>query len=248
MIKGVIIDDEKGARDIIKILLQSIKGNFKVVAEADGVTTGIDAINKHQPDFIFLDIKMRDGSGFDLLKKIDHINFEVVFITAYNNYAIEAFKFSAFDYILKPFNKEDLQKIISKLEAHFSGREKNNEKKLKVLVENYDSKGQVKKLVIKNIEGFEVIEIDNIIRLEADSNYTHFYTINKRKLTASKNIGEYENLLKEHGFFRIHQSSLVNLRHIIGFQKNDGGIVKMVNGDQLKISRLKKAEFLSKFH
>ena len=248
MIKGIIIDDEKGAREAIDTLVKKYSTKIEIVAQASDIETGLKAISIYKPDFIFLDIQFRNGTGFDLLNKINTINFEIIFITAFNTYALEAFKFSAFNYILKPINVPAFCEILNKLESQISKLKENLEPRFKVLIENNDDNGQVNKLIVKNIDGFEVVEIKDIVRLEADRNYTHFITMSGKKLTTSKNIGEYENLLKQYGFFRIHQSSLVNLRHITSYQKSDGGLVKMISGDLLKISRLKKSEFLQQFN
>lgn len=247
MINALIIDDEKGARFILRGLIEKHFDNIHIVGEADGIETGIEAIKKHQPDLVFLDIQMRKGTGFDLLNQLDTINFEVIFITAYNQYAVDAFKLSAFGYLLKPIKIKELENVIDRLQEKILLHQQNTDKRLKVLIENYGSEGEVQKLIIANTDGFEVIEIKHIIRLEGDGNYTHFILENDKKMTSTKNIGEYEKLLNKYGFFRIHQSTLINLRHVAGYIKGDGGLVKMTDGKSLKVSRDRKKSFLEKF-
>lgn len=247
MINSLIIDDEKGARFVIRDLVAKHFKGIEIVGEADGVESGIEAIYKHKPDFIFLDIQMRTGTGFDLLEKIKEINFEVIFVTAYNEYALDAFKFSAFGYLLKPIKTQDFCDVVGKLEANLLSSKKDLNKRLKVLVENYGDGGKVQKLVIPNIEGFQIVKIATIIRLEGDGNYTHFVTTENKKITATKNIGEYEKLLNNYGFFRIHQSTIINLSYVEKYLKEDGGKVEMIDGVSLKISRYRKSAFLNRF-
>lgn len=248
MIKAVIIDDEKDARFLLRNLLEKKFGNqVKILGEAEDVEPGIALIEKHNPELVFLDVQMKKGTGFDLLNKLDKVNFEVIFITAYNQYAVDAFKFSAFGYLMKPIKSKDLSDVISKLENHLSGFKKDNSKRLKVLIENYGSEGDIQKLIIPNVDGFQVVPIADIIRLEGDRNYTHFILIGDKKITTSKSLGEYEELLNNHGFFRIHQSTIVSLRHIIAYLKEGGGNVEMIDGGIMKISRHRKVDFLERF-
>lgn len=247
MIEAIIIDDEKGARFVLRDLLEKHFNNIKIVAEADGVKTGIDVIKKYKPNLVFLDVQMRKGTGFDLLNELDPINFEVIFVTAHNQYAIDAFKLSAFGYLLKPIKVKELGEVISKLQEKVLLHQQNADKRLKVLIENYGSDGEIQKLIISNTDGFEVVDIKQVIRLEGDGNYTHFVINKNKKMTSTKNIGEYEKILDSYGFFRIHQSTLINLRHVKGYIKGGGGFVKMSDGQSLKISRDRKKSFLNKF-
>ncbi|MDX2360729.1 MAG: LytTR family DNA-binding domain-containing protein [Crocinitomicaceae bacterium] len=249
MIKAIIIDDEKDARFLLRNLLEKKFGKqIKILAEAEDVEPGIEAIEKHKPDLVFLDIQMKKGTGFDLLNKLGTVDFEVIFITAYDQYAVDAFKFSAFGYLLKPIKTKDLAEVISKLEVHMAESNRETAKRLKILVENYGSEGDIQKIIIPNVEGFQVVKIADIIRLEGDRNYTHFIVQNNKKITTSKSLGEYEELLNDCGFFRIHQSTIVSLRHITGYVKGDGGSVVMVDGETLKVSRHRKSEFLERFN
>ena len=247
MIKAIIIDDEKDARFILRSLVEKHLSNITIVAEADGVETGEEIIKTHNPDLVFLDIQMRTGTGFDLLNKLGNVNFEVIFITAYNQYAVDAFKFSAFGYLLKPIKTRELKDVVGKLENRLKSQQKGVNQRLKVLVENYGNEGEIQKLIINNVEGFQVVKINQIIRLEGDRNYTHFILEGNKKITTSKNIGEYEQLLNDYGFFRIHQSTIISLRHVTAYQKGDGGMVEMTDGKSVKVSRYRKEEFLKRF-
>lgn len=248
MIKTVIIDDENDARFLLKNQLQKHFSNaIKIVGEGGDVDTGIKIIEEKQPDLVFLDIKMHKGTGFDLLDAIKDINFEVVFITAYDNYAVEAFRISAFGYLLKPIKARELREVVDKLIYHFEKRKETVNKRLNVLIENYGDEGQIQKLIIANIEGFRVLTIENIIRLEGDRNYTHFVVEGEKKILTTKSLGTYEDLLIQYGFFRIHQSTIINLRHVKGYIKGDGGKVEMTDGEFLQVSRHRKAQFIHRF-
>jgi two-component system, LytTR family, response regulator len=249
MLRALIIDDENNARFL---LAELIKRNFAdrvtVVGEANDVDTGLVAIEKFQPDLVFLDIKMQKGTGFDLLEALKTVDFEVVFVTAYDNFAIKAFDFAAFGYLLKPVKSSDLGNVITRLEKQARRLKEGTDQRIKVLIDNYgDESGKLKRIVISNMEGFKVVDITDIVRLEASSNYTNFVLTRDRKIMVSRTLGEYEELLQAHGFFRIHQSHIVNLRHVEAYLKTDGGQVKMTDGHLLTISRNKKASFMRRF-
>lgn len=247
MIKAVIIDDEKDARFMLRNQLERhFSERVKILGEADDVQPGMQLINQEKPNLVFLDVRMQKGTGFDLLSQIENPQFEVVFVTAYNQYAVEAFKFSAFGYLLKPIKASDLDDILTRFEAH-SSKQKQEDPRLKVLIENYGDEGKIHKLVVSNVDGFQVVEIKNIIRLEGDGNYTHFIVSDQGRITSSKSLGEYEKMLTEYGFFRVHQSTVVNLRQVRGYKKGDGGFVEMSDGESVNVSRHRKAEFLSRF-
>ena len=248
MMKCVIIDDEADARFLLSnIIHKNFKDQVEIVAEADNIADGINVIKKHQPEVVFLDIRMREGTGFDLLEKIEDKNFEVVFVTAFDHYAIKAIQFSAFGYLMKPIKIKELKHVVETLNVHFASQKESVSKRLKVLIENYGDDRKIKKLVIPNMEGFKVVAIEDIIRLEGDRNYTNFVVSENKKITSTKTLGEYETLLVDFGFFRIHQSTIVNLRHVKGYVKGDGGSVEMTDGKQLQVSRHRKANFVKRF-
>ncbi len=248
MIRTILIDDEEDARFLLKNQLnRHFKGKFEICGEADDVDEGVAAIKEHKPDLVFLDIQMKTGTGFDVLDAFDEVDFEVIFITAFHQFALEAFKFSAFGYLLKPIKTRDLSAIVEKLEKHLDASKSNVNTRLKVLVENYGDNGDIQKLIVNNIDGFQVVKIQDIIRLEGDRNYTHFILNGRKKITASKSLGEYEELLNQYGFLRVHQSTIISMRHVEGYQRGDGGMVDMTDGASVKVSRNRKSEFLKRF-
>jgi two-component system LytT family response regulator len=186
MIKVAIIDDEENARYVLSKTLESYFNNIQIVGMADDVQTGIELIKKEKPELVFLDIKMKSGTGFDLLQKIDSLDFEVVFVTAYDNFAVQAFEYSAFDYLLKPVKIKDLKKVIERFALRAKSGDAKNSKRLKVLIENYSNGGKVNKIVISSNKGFDVVDLEDIIRLEGESNYTFFHLQTGRKITAKE--------------------------------------------------------------
>src|SRR5690554_4542235 len=248
MIKALIIDDEEDARFMLRNnLTEEFKDIIEIVGEAHSVKSGIEAIQKLSPDILFLDIQMKDGTGFDLLEQIPNKTFEVIFCTAYDQFAIKAFQFSALGYLMKPIKSQELVKTVHVAMDHFEKLQTNSDKRLKVLVENYGDDKKIKKIVIPNNKGFFVFSIEDIIRLEGERNYTNFVLKDHPKVLSSKTMKEYETLLSEFGFFRIHQSTLINLRHVVGYTKGESGFINMSDGIDVTISRNRKKEFLNRF-
>lgn len=248
MIRAVIVEDEGRARQLLhSIVSQHLGDRVKIVGEADDVQSGLTAIKKHKPNLVFLDIQMPGGTGFDLLAQLDQVDFEVVFVTAYDEYAIKAIQFSAFGYLLKPIKPMDLFEVISRLENHFQQLIGDAGKRVKVLIENYGDDRKIKKLIINHMHGFDVSLVEDIIRLEGDGNYTNFIITEGRKVVTSRTLGEYEELLFDLGFYRIHQSTIVNLRHVTKYLKGAGGKVEMSDGKLFNVSRYRKAGFLQNF-
>lgn len=248
MIRTLIIDDEEDARFMLSNhLLDHFKDTIQIVGQADGVKSGIVAIQKFFPDIVFLDIQMKDGTGFDLLEQIPNKSFEVIFCTAYNQFAVKAFQFSALGYLMKPIKTEEFVTTLQIVMDHLEKFQISSEKRLKVLVENYGDDKKVKKIVIPNNKGFFVFPIEDIIRLEGERNYTNFVLKDHPKVLSSKTMKEYETLLSEFGFFRIHQSTLINLRHVVGYTKGESGFINMSDGIDVTISRNRKKEFLNRF-
>ena len=241
MIKSVIIDNEKKSRKTLSNFLHKYCKNVELLGEADGVSTGIELIKKENPELVFLDIEMSDGTGFKLLDAFDDIHFSVIFVTAYSAYAIKAFQISAVAYLLKPINPQELIDAIEKYQKDLGLKGIHN--KLEVLLGNQSS---VKKIAFPTSEGIELVKINQIVRCEADDNYTSIFLTNDKRIVVSKTIKEYDIMLTDLGFYRIHQSHLVNLDYITKFNKNDGGFVVLENGKKLPVSRRNKQEFLEK--
>ena len=240
MKKILIIDDENKTKEFIKRLLISFGHNFDIYTDGSNVESGINAINKIKPDLVFLDIQMPDGNGFDVLQGVQYKEFEIVFITAYQEYAIQAIKFSALAYILKPIDVEELEGAIDK--ALTTLQKKKNELQFNALANNIE-RGKKKKLVLKTQESVYVLELKEIIRCEADKNYTSFYLESGRRILVSKTLKEYDLLLSSHSFFRVQQSHLVNLDHINRYDKADGGAVIMRDGSSVPLSPAKREQF-----
>ncbi|MEO8086332.1 MAG: LytTR family DNA-binding domain-containing protein [Bacteroidota bacterium] len=242
----IIIDDEKDGRSILKTLMQKNHPVVNVVAEAVNGIEGEQLIKKYQPDFIFLDVDMPLCDGFEMLSKFDNINFEIVFTTAYNAYALKAFKYSPFDFLLKPINLEELSSTINRLEERIKNKPAREHLKdfLQLLKVNQHG---IKKIAITTSEGFEILDTNDIVLLEADGSYTKFYLKNNLTMLTSSGIGEYEDMLAASTFMRIHKSFIININEIKKFLKADGGSVIMSNGKEAFISKRKKEEFLAFF-
>lgn len=235
MISVVVIDDEPKARETIINILQLSPTEISVVGQADDVNSGFDVINAQNPDLILLDINLPDGTGFDLLKKFEKINFKVVFITAHEEYAVKAFKFSALDYILKPVASGELLQSVEKASETIHKEE--TELKLSAFLSNLD---KIRKIVLKTAESIHVVNVKDIIHCKADGNYTNFYLANGEKLMVSKTLKDYAEMLEQAGFFRTHQSHLVNLDHISRYDKTEGGHLVMDNESIVPVSSRKK--------
>lgn len=244
MVKSIIVDDELKSRKSLQILLTDFCEDVEVAALCQNVADGIEAIKKHNPDVVFLDIQMQRETGFDLLTKINEITFDVIFTTAYSEYAIKAFQFSALDYLLKPIDIQDLNRAIEKVEK----RSKSDiTKKLNHLLENLNSRqNEIKKIALPTNDGLVFIKIEDIIYLEATSNYTIFHTIDKHNHMVSRTLKEYDTMLSDYNFYRIHKTHLINLNYIKKYVRGDGGYVILNNDVSLDVSKRKKAGFLQK--
>jgi two-component system, LytTR family, response regulator len=227
MITAVLIDDDVNLRNGMKGLLSLYAPDIFIVGEADSVATGIEALQSHNPQVIFLDIQMNDGTGFD-----------VVFITAYEHYAIKAFRFSALDFLLKPVGPDELEKVIDKIRSVLD--KDNDYSNIDLLLENIRKKADnFKRIALSNSDGIHLIDICDIIRCESDDNYTKFFIKNRKPILISKTLKEYEELLTEHGFVRIHQSHLINLSFVKSYAKKEG-VLYMADNSQLPISQRKR--------
>lgn len=242
--KAVIVDDEKGARESLDKLLKKHCPDVAVKAKAGSADEAIKVIQQHSPELVFLDIEMPGKNAFDLLHEMGSINFDIIFTTAYDQYAIKAIRFSAIDYLLKPINSEELMKAVERFKNKRSDEGMMNEK-FKVLMNNLRQEDQPKRVAIPDGEGLTFVKVDSIIRCHSDGSYTTLYFDNGKKIVASKPIGEYEELLSGEKFFRIHRSHLINLDHIKKYMKGDGGYVVMRDGSQVEISRRKKNDFIA---
>ena len=240
MKKALIIDDENRTRDLIAKMINSFGLDIEAIPAAESVESGIKAIEEHHPDIVFLDIKLPDGTGFDLLKAIPNKNFEVIFITAHEEFAIKAIKFSALDYILKPVDPEELKAAVMRaLDALGSKKEESQFEALHLNIQP----NQKRRLVLKTQESVHIVELDHIIRCEADRNYTSFYLTEGKKILVSKTLKDYETLLSSHNFLRVQQSHLINLDFVSRYDKGNGGSVVMKDGSEVPLSQAKRDIF-----
>ena len=240
----IIIDDEKQARNALKDLLQSFAGDLTLLAEADGVSTAVAAIDQYKPELIFLDINLGDGNGFQVLEKAQWKNCLVIFTTAYDQYAVNAFKLNAIDYLLKPVMIDDLKLAINKVQSRINDRY--NAQQLEWLKEMMQSgKTQEKKIVLKDNDTIYFVKVTDIIRCQAEGTYTEFYIATSQKITVSRSLKEYEDLLLPYGFMRVHHSHVVNKEKIQKFIKSDGGSLLLEGGHTVPVSQRRKAIVLS---
>ena len=242
-LRTIVIDDEQNAVDFITSIIGEYCNELEVVGKANNVSEGVIVIEKEKPDLVLLDVEMPNGTGFDLLSHFPDKEFDVVFITAFNHYAIKAIKFSAVDYILKPINisefTEAMARVVHKRSAGMSG----DNEKFRVLMENLKTPTP-SRLAIPTSDGMEYLNPREIIRIEADRSYSWFYLTGGRKILVSKNLKEFQDLLGDRYFFRCHNSCLINLKYVKKYVKTEGGYIEMLDGSQVPISRTRKDIFL----
>lgn len=246
MLKAVIVEDEAMSRSILAGYLTKYCPDVSLVAEADSVKSGIAAIQKHNPDIVFLDVEMPRGTGFDLLEQVKDIRFETVFVTAYGNYAIKALNYSAAYYILKPVSIEELMSAVEKIRQQ--RQKQSSGLHTQVLLENIQAtQRQNYKIVLPLLDGFEVVNIREILHCSANDNFTDFHIAGGQKRMICRTLKFYEELLGDSGFMRVHKSHLINLEHIVKYTRGKGGQVTMADGSVIDVSPNKKDELLSRF-
>lgn len=238
MVKAVIIDDEFELRELNRKLLTNNFPQIEVVGEADSVESGVTLIQEYKPDLVLLDIEIVGGTGFNILQRVKPYTFKLIFITAFNQFAIKAFKFSALDYILKPVNEYE---FINAVEIAVSDLNKNQqENQVSTFFEHYEKKNSSKKIVLRTIEAMHIVDVSEIVYCKSDNTYTTFYLAEQKNILVSKPIKEYSEILEEFNFFRPHQSYLVNLNCIKKIDKTDGGYLIMSNGSEIPVSTRRK--------
>jgi two-component system LytT family response regulator len=240
MKKALIIDDEQRTRELISKMVDSFGFNIETYPLGENVQSGISLIETLQPDIVFLDVQMPDGTGFEVLKSVKHKQFEVIFITAHEEFAIKAIKFSALDYLLKPIDPDELKAALER--ALRSLDEKKEEIQFEALQQNIQP-SQKRKLVLKTQESVHVVDLEEIIRCEADRNYTSFHLTGGKKILVSKTMKEYELILAPHHFLRVQQSHLINLKFVDRYDKGNGGTVVMKDGSEVPLSPHKRDLF-----
>ncbi len=239
--RTLIIDDEQECRRATRLIAEKYCPNLQIVGEANSVTTGLKAIDKLQPELVLLDIQMQDGTGFDLIKHYETIPFKIIFITSFDQYALQAFQLSALDYLLKPIEPELLINAVHKaITVDVSHTIK---QQVEIQLATLQTK---QRIALPTLEGLEIFNLDDIMYCESDSNYTMFYLKNNSKFMVSRTIKEYEDILPEKQFVRIHKSYIINLLFVTKYIKGDGGDIVLSNGVCLPIARLRKDKLLEK--
>ncbi len=242
--KIIIVDDEEGARESISNILDQYFLDVQVIAKADNIEAAYRKITTYKPDLVLLDVEMPYGSGFDLLNKFEEIDFDIIFITAYDHYALKAIKYSALDYLLKPVDIDELRKAITKHQEKPKDEQVRNEN-IQTLKENLTTNSGKKKIGLPDGGGLLFVSIDDIVRCESEGNYTNIFLTSGKKILVAKTMGEYEELFRDESFFRIHRSHLVNVNHIQKFVKSsNSNYVLMSDGSKADVSRRKKTEFV----
>lgn len=242
MITAIIIDDEQHGVDRVEKLLEPYGDSIALISHFSTVDSGIKGIKTLNPDVVFLDVQIHDKTGFDVLKAVDHHTFEVIFTTAFETFAVQAFKFSAVDYLLKPIDEDDFKLAINKLNSKIEA--KDFSKKVNALLSNISKSDGQKKITIPTIDGLEFLEVSNIIRCEADVNYTTIFTNDSKKIMVSKTLKSFEALLVNCNFFRVHNSHLINLDYIKKYTKGKGGYVTLADNSTIEVSTRRKDDFL----
>ena len=244
-ITALIIDDEQDSRETLRNYVGKYCPQVSIVGECANIIEAKAAILKQKPQLIFLDIEMPHGNAFDLLEQWGEIDFEIIFITAFSQYAVQAFNLSAAHYLLKPVDIEELEKAVAAVEASLAQKEKVSH--AKILIENLAAiHSQNRKLVLPMMEGFEVVKISEILYCEADDNFTRFFFKDGRKTLICRSLKFYEKALNDFGFHRIHRSHIINLDYISRYVKGKGGSVIMENGKELQVSSSKKTELVNR--
>lgn len=252
LLRAVIIDDETNAREALTNLLRLISPEVEICGEAKNVDQGIELIKREKPNLVFLDIQMPGKTGFDLLSAFEKVEFGVIFTTAYQEYAIRAFRFSAIDYLLKPIDPDELQAAVERYKIQIAGV---NPQQLQILQEQLDNtrslrlvernKNDNQRIALPTAEGIHFVQMTEIIQCESLGSYTKFHLVKGPAIVVSRLLKEYEEILDNYYFFRVHQSNIVNLEHIKRYVKGDGGQVWMTDNSEIEVSRRRKDEFLN---
>ena len=245
-IRAILIDDEIHCTESLKIEVNAFCPEVEVVGVCNDPREGVKLIEDLNPDVVFLDIEMPWMSGFELLSKISFIDFSVICTTAYNQYVIKAFKFSAVDYLLKPIDTDELQAAIERVKSLQSL--KFNKAHLDILINNLKPVPDTsQRIVLPSSEGLEFIKVSDIIRIESESNYSHIYLIDNKKVFLAKTLKDLEQLLSDSNFIRVHNSHIVSENHIVKYHSSDGGSIELSDGSRVPLSRTRRSEFISKY-
>lgn len=242
MYTAIIVDDEKKARDLMETLIGEFCPDINIIGKAEDVQSAVKMIKLQSPDLVFLDIEMPGYSGFQLLDFFDQIPFDIIFTTAYREYALNAFEVSAIDYLLKPIQIKQLTKAVEKFKQRRNASSSTNDR-IQTLKANLNPEETIRRIAVPVNDGFEFLDTQEIIYLSAERSYTHVFMANGSKFLFSKNLKEFVDTLVQPWFFKPHRSYLINLNRVSRYVKKDGGYIIMENGDQVSISRDRKEAF-----
>lgn len=245
MLNAIIVDDEEFARSSLYFLLQENCENVNIMGIAKSVNDARALLSQYSVDLIFLDIAMPGENGFELIPQAQNANATVIFTTAYDQYALKAIKANALDYLLKPIDIDELKEAVEKAARYIkmNKAENNRNESLKNLASNLSERSDIKKITLPSGQGYRLVDIDEIIRIEADSNYSVFHLNNLEKIAVSKILKEYEEILPEERFIRIHKSSIVNLKYVKEYNSKNGLQVVLANGEAINVSRRRASDF-----
>jgi len=242
-IKTIIVEDEVNARKALVNMLEFYEKDVEIIGQAKNVQEGVELIKSTRPDLVLLDVRLPDGTGFDLISKLKKHNFKLVFVTAYNEYALKAIKLSALDYLLKPVKPNELNRALDKVREAIE-----NEEQLRVkyetAIENFSRPATERKIILNTVESMYVLEVPKIIRCEASENYSSVYAKNKERILLAKTLKDFEEMLVPFGFFRVHQSHLINLQYVDRYEKKGSGRVLLKNGEKIPVSTRRKEGFI----
>lgn len=239
----LIIEDEDSSYDVLERLIQRCAPQLNVLGRAKSVEQALALIKEFTPELVFMDIDLPDGTGFDIIQKLKPVDFSIIFVTAYNQYAVQAFRFSATDFLLKPLNEDEFKEALEKVAS--SERQKNYNLRLDVLLANLQAQMiDGKKIILKTLEDIFIVSVKDIVSVQSDGAYSQFYLLSGKRITVSTNLKKYEEMLFDQGFFRSHQCHLVNLMHVERFHKLDGGMLIMKNGASVPVSSRRKEALL----
>ncbi|RIV73135.1 LytR/AlgR family response regulator transcription factor [Flagellimonas aequoris] len=245
MLKAIIVDDEQHCISRLTGLLQEVGPDIKILASCNTISEAKMHIEKYNPDVLFLDVQLGSTTGFDLLSQLNHLDFELIFTTSFDTYALKAIKFSALDYLLKPIAKEDLHEALQKVRENRDLKE--TTKKIDVLFHNFkEGSGHSKRIAIPTVDGFVMVDTNDMVRLQSDANYTHIHTLSNKKITASKTLKYFEGILDGSNFFRVHKSHLINLSFVEHYLKGKGGYITLTDGAKIEVAVRRRDELIKK--
>lgn len=245
MIRAIIIDDEQHCINRLETLLNGHPQQVHVMGAFNTLEEGLQAVRRLKPELVFLDVELHDKTGFDLLQQLGEIDFEVIFTTAYDKYAVQAFRFSALDFLLKPLTEEDLQAALLKVQQRTLHHEKME--RMETLLHNLrNTPDTAKRICVPVVNGLVVLQVSDIIRCQSDVNYTTIFLKDNQKLIVAKTLKEFEEMLTDLNFYRVHNSHLVNLAHVKSYQKGKGGFVIMNDHSTVEVSTRRKDDFLKR--